>query len=212
LTDDPAGEGRVLVTLPRVENGAALWARLASFYASESAGAVFYPEVGDEVVVGFLDDDLRLPIVLGSVHSTTRPTASPDTGNRKKAIVTRSKLELCFDDMDRVVTIRTPRQLVISLNDTSGEIHIADANQNSVTLGSSGIRIDSTSSLAITATGHIEMKAGAGLSLQTTGAFSCQGLRVDLEADTELRAHGQAAADLTSAGVLTVQGALVKIN
>lgn len=213
VSDDPAGALRVLVALPLVGSGAALWARLASFYASDAAGAVFYPEVGDDVIVGFLDDDPRFPIVLGSVYGTTRPPAAlPDAGNRMKAIVTRSKLEVRFDDRDRVITIRTPGQQVISLNDTSGEIHIADANQNSVTLGSRGIRIDSTSNLAITATGHIEMKAGAGLALQATGNLSCQGLRVDLEADTALRAHGRATADLASAGVVTVQGALVKIN
>ena len=94
-----------------------------------------------------------------------------------------------FGGADRIVTIRTPRQLVVSLNDTTGEIHIADANQNSVTLGSGGIRIDSASNLVLTAAGNIDLEAGAGF-----------------------RAHGGAAADLTSTGVTTVQGALVKIN
>ena len=213
VSDDPAGAFRVLVALPLGESGAALWARLASFYASDSAGAVFYPEEGDEVIVGFLDDDPRFPIVLGSVYGATRPPeVSPDAGNRTKAIVTRSKLEVRFDEKDRVITIRTPGQQVISLNDTSGEVHITDAKQNSVTLGSSGIRIDSASNLAITAAGHIEVKAGAGLALQATGNLSCQGLRVDLEADTAFRAHGRATADLAAAGVVTVQGTLVKIN
>jgi len=58
-----------------------------------------------------------------------------------KAIVTRSKFEVRFDDRDRVITIRTPSHQVISLNDTSGEIHLVGADQNSVTLGSSGIRM-----------------------------------------------------------------------
>ena len=185
VSDDPAGALRVLVVLPQLANGAALWARLASFYASDSAGAVFYPEVGDEVVVGFLDDDPQFPIVLGSLYGTTRhPATSPEAGNQVKAIVTSSKLEVRFDDQHRVITIRTPGQQVISLNDTSGEIHIADANQNSVTLGSDGIRIDSKSNLVLAATGHIEVKAGAGLSLQTTGNLVCEGLRVDVEANT----------------------------
>jgi uncharacterized protein involved in type VI secretion and phage assembly len=213
LSDDPAGEARVLVSLPRVESGAALWARLASFYASDSAGAVFYPDVGDDVIVGFLDDDPRRPIVLGSLYGTTGPpVVSPDDVSRMKAIVTRSKLEMRFDETNRAITIRTPRGLVVSLNDASGEIRIADGSQNAVTLGSSGVRIDSTSNVAITATGNIEIKAGASLALQSSGNVSCQGLRVDLEADVELRAHSSAAANLTSAGVMTVQGALVKIN
>ena len=212
ISDDPSGALRVLVAMPQVANGAALWARLASFYASDSAGAVFYPEVGDEVIVGFLDDDPQFPIVLGSLYGTTRLRApSPEGGNHVKAIVTGSKLEMRFDDKDRVITIRTPGQQVIVLNDTSGEIHIADAKQNSVTLGSGGIRLDSQSDLVITATGHIEVKAGAGLSLQSAGNVVCEGLRVDVEADA-FRAHGRATADLASSGIVTVQGSLVKIN
>ncbi len=213
VSGDPAGAGRILVSLPLVGNGAALWARLATPYASDSAGFVFNPEVGDDVIVDFLDGDLRTPVVLGSVYGPTRPPViSPDAGNRTKAIVTRSKLEVRFDEKDRVITIRTPAGQVITLNDTSGEIRIADAKQNSVTLGSGGIRIDSTSDLAITAAGRIEVKAGAGLALQSAGDVACHGLRVDLEADTALRAHGVATAELMSAGVVTVQGALVKIN
>ncbi len=213
VSGDPAGASRVLVTLPLVENGAALWARLATVYASESAGFVFNPEVGDEVIVDFLDGDARTPVVLGSVYGPARPPAVPaDAGNSTKAIITRSKLEVRFDEKDRVITIRTPGRQVIALNDASGEIRIADAKQNSVTLGAGGIRIDSTSNLAITAAGHIEVKAGASLALQSGGDLSCQGLRVDLEADTAFRARGGATADLASAGVVTVQGALVKIN
>ena len=210
VSDDPSGALRVLVTLPQVADAAALWARLASFYASDSAGAMFYPQVGDEVVVGFLDDDPRLPVVLGSLYGTTRLPA-PGAGNHVKAILTRSKLEMRFDDRHRVLTIQTPGRQVISLNDTSGEIRISDANQNSVTLGSSGIRLDSKSNLVIAATGHIEVKAGAGLSLQTPGNIVCEGLRVEIEANT-FRAHGQSTADLASSGIVTVQGALVKVN
>jgi hypothetical protein len=124
-----------------------------------------------------------------ALDPASRPAVPIDAVNRMKSIVSESGLELSFDDADRIVTIRTPRQLVVSLNDTTGEIQITDANQNSVRLGSGGIRIDSMSNLVLAAAGDIEMKAGA-----------------------ELRAYGRAAADLTSTGIMTVQGALVKIN
>ena len=144
--------------------------------------AVEFGHVPNSSPAAPLNDDPGFPIVLGSLSGT-----------------------------GRVITIRTPGQQVISLNDTSGEIHISDANQNSVTLGSSGISIDSRSNLVIAATGHIEVKAGAGLSVQTKGDVTCEGLRVDVEATT-FRAHGQQTADVASSGIVTVQGALVKIN
>ncbi|MGS0742602.1 phage baseplate assembly protein V [Glaciimonas sp. GG7] len=57
---DPEGEFRVQVSLPLMQAGTlGLWARLGSFYASNGFGAEFYPEIGDEVVVAFMNGDPR---------------------------------------------------------------------------------------------------------------------------------------------------------
>jgi phage protein D len=210
---DPTGEVRVLVELPLANGAARLWAPLSSFYASNSAGAVICPEVGDEVIVGFLDNDPRAPVVLGSVYGAAHPapvSAGPD--NATKAIVTRSKLELRFDDEHRAITISTPARQVVTLNDASGEVRITDANGNSVTLGKGGIAIDGASGVSLAAAGDLVLTAGGSLSLKAAGRVSCEGLQVDLNAGTTLSARGQATVDLTSAGVVTVRGALVSIN
>ncbi|HEU0053298.1 MAG TPA: type VI secretion system tip protein VgrG, partial [Longimicrobium sp.] len=92
VAKDPGGEFRVQVNLPLVGDAknALVWARLATFYASKGFGAVFYPEVGDEVVVGFMNDDPRFGVILGSVYSTGRAPAVPPTEkNDVKALVTR---------------------------------------------------------------------------------------------------------------------------
>ena len=49
-----------------------VWARMAHVYATEDCGFVFYPEVGDEVVLGFFDDDPTYPVILGSLYSSKR--------------------------------------------------------------------------------------------------------------------------------------------
>jgi uncharacterized protein involved in type VI secretion and phage assembly len=202
----------VRVRLPRLGD-TPLWAPLSSFYASKAAGAVFYPDVGDEVVVGFVDGELSAPIVLGSVYDATRPPAvSPESGNGTRAIVTRSKLELRFDEEHRIVTIRTPAGHEVTLDDTSGEVRIADATLNKVTLGTGGIRIDSASDLTITAARHVVVSAGGDLRLKATQDVACEGNRVDVEAQTAFSARGNATADLIAAGVVTVRGVVVKIN
>jgi len=66
---DPAGAYRVMISLPQLGMTEGVWARLAGFYASNGFGAVFYPEVGDEVVVGFVGGELSSPIVIGSLFS-----------------------------------------------------------------------------------------------------------------------------------------------
>ena len=185
-----AGDFRVRVSVPSVGGAESVWARVGCFYASNAAGAVFCPEVGDEVVVGFMNEDPNQPIILGSLYSPTRPPAfPPDKENRKKAIVTRAKLEMSYDDKDKVIEIKTPGGHSIQLNDKTGEIMIRDGNSNSVTLGKRGITIDSASQIEMKAKTNISIKAGGKLDMGSSGT-----------------------ADLKSAATLTIRGALVEIN
>ena len=59
--DDPARNGRVLVTVPAVSSDPT-WAMLC---VSSPGTTVVAPEPGDEVVVAFLDGDVRSPVCLG---------------------------------------------------------------------------------------------------------------------------------------------------
>ena len=71
LEDDPQGDDRIKCRLPMVGAGEeGLWARLATLDAGDGRGTYFRPEIGDEVVVGFLDDDPRNPVILGMCHSS----------------------------------------------------------------------------------------------------------------------------------------------
>lgn len=99
------------------------------------------------------------------------PVSSPADD---RAIPTR------LDGTDRAIVIRTAGGLTISLNDTTGQIHIADAKQSSIVLGTGGVRIDSASNVEITAAGQIELKAGAGLKLVSSGVTTVQGSLVKI--------------------------------
>ena len=57
IDQDPDGEFRVLVTLPLLQaaGGLGVWARFGAFYASNGVGVNFYPEIGDEAVVAFMN-------------------------------------------------------------------------------------------------------------------------------------------------------------
>ncbi|GAA3553259.1 VgrG-related protein [Kribbella ginsengisoli] len=65
---DPLGKGRVKVILPWLspdyETG---WAAVVQAGAGERSGALFLPETGDEVMVGFEFGDLQRPYVLGGI-------------------------------------------------------------------------------------------------------------------------------------------------
>lgn len=211
---DPAGEFRVLVTLPLIPEGTAgVWARLGTFYGSNKAGAFFYPEVGDEVVVAFMNEDPRYPVILGSVYSKKlAPPLAPDEKNFKKALVTKGKLQVLFDDENKVIEIQTPGKHVIKLDDKSGALSIRDSNDNNVSLSKGGISLTSASNLKLSAKANISVEAGANLDLKAKANATLEGLQVAHKAKAKFAANGAAAAEVTSSGILTVRGTLVKIN
>ena len=124
LENDPDGEDRIKVRLPLVsasEEG--VWARLATLDAGDGRGTYFRPEIDDEVVVGFLDDDPRFPVVLGQLHSSAKPApAAGSDDNNVKGYVSRSKLKLTFDDDKKVVVLETPEGNTLTLSEDGKKV------------------------------------------------------------------------------------------
>ena len=78
LDEDPEGQNKVQVKVPLLQaDTEGVWARLASYYASEGIGEFFIPEVGDEVVLGYLNNDPAHPIILGILYSSKKNPPYP---------------------------------------------------------------------------------------------------------------------------------------
>ena len=85
LDADPESQHRVQVSIPEMSAATdGFWARLANFYSSNSFGAFFIPEIGDEVVLGFFNDDPSHPVILGSLYSSIRSTWEPERSMRRR--------------------------------------------------------------------------------------------------------------------------------
>ena len=110
LENDPDGEDRIKVRLPLVspaEEG--IWARIATLDAGKERGTFFRPEIDDEVVIGFLSDDPRHPVVLGMCHSSAKPAPEPaKDDNHRKGYVSREKMQFIFDDEKKAIVLATP--------------------------------------------------------------------------------------------------------
>lgn len=211
---DPDGEYRVQVSLPLLQAGTlGLWARLGGFYASNGFGAEFYPETGDEVVVAFMNGDPRFPVILGALYSKKNPPPVPPDGeNSQKTIVTRAGMRLDFFDKETALEISTKKKHSIRLDDKDGKLTIKDSNGNTVVLADSGISIDSAAKIALTAKGDISLAAQGKLVLKGQAGVDIAGATISAKADTSFAAQGSAEAKLTSGGIVTVQGGIVKIN
>ena len=217
LDPDPAGEMRIQIRLPALEHadgaGGLVWARLAQWKASAGFGAFFAPEVGDEVVVGFFNEDPRHPVVLGSLYSALhKPPVEMAASNRLQSFTTRSGHCFEFDDQDQVVTLTTNAGNRVVLSDKDKSILLVDQNQNKLTLDAAGISLEAPKNVSITAKGAIMLDAVGAITLTSRSDIKSQGLNVLCEAMVGFTAKGNASAELTAAGQTTVKGAMVMIN
>lgn len=214
LDEDPNGEYRIQVELPMVEDeDKTIWARLSQFYASGKFGSFFLPEIDDEVIIAFINDDPSQAVILGSLYSAKLPPSNEiEAENNIKSILTRSKLKLEFDEEKKAITIETPGGNKMVLSDEEKSILLTDQNSNKVELGTGGITLESPKDIVIKATGKITMDAKTGMELTTKAALKVKGMSVDQSADTSMTLKGNASAEISASGQTTVKGAMVMIN
>jgi len=240
LAEDPDGELRVQVKLLQMAADPALqWARPLSPDAGAGRGFVFRPEVGDEVVIGFLNDDPRQPLILGALFGSKnkppQPVQSPDKTNPLRAIVSRAGSRIVFDDKTPALHIETTAagkadgeyKNKISLDEKAKTIIIEDQHNNKIELSDKGISLSSDKDISISAKGNIKLDSQANLALQgqtkaslqatevevaAKSKFSAKAAQVDLAADATFAAQGGAQAKLGSNAMVEIKAALVKIN
>lgn len=214
IHEDPGGQTRIQVDVPMIApNGDGVWARIGSGYATNKAGIFFMPEVGDEVILSFVNNDPSFPVIVGSLYSSKRSSPfTPDEKNTNKAIVSNSQLKIMMDDDKKIMVIRTPGGHVVTLSDDQKSITIVDSNSNKLEMTSSGIALTSATDIKLKATGQIQMEAQTNVSIKATANLSMEGLNVDAKAQVALTAQGQAKAELSASGQVTVRGAMVMIN
>ena len=183
---DPEGQYRVKVRIPTLQaSDNVVWARQLRPDAGPERGIFFYPEPGDEVVLGFLGEDPRDAILLGSLHSSKQElpkTASKlDENNALKGIFTLEGLELRFDDKQKTITVATSDQQQIVINGEKSSIEITDANSNTITLDKSSIEIKDANNNTITLdkTG-ISLKSDANISIEASGNVVIKGAMVNI--------------------------------
>lgn len=205
LENDPDGEDRIKVKLPMISTAAeGIWARLATLDAGKERGTFFRPEIGDEVIVGFLNDDPRHPVVLGMCHSSAKPAPEPaKDDNHHKGYISREKMKLTFDDEKKIIALETPGGNKITLSDEDKGLVLEDQNGNKITLNDDGIKIESSK----------------GLILKASKDVKIEGMNTELKAQSAFKASGSGSAEVSGASTTikgsattVIQGGMVQIN
>jgi len=205
LENDPDGEDRIKCRLPLISSSEeGVWARLATLDAGDNRGTYFRPEIGDEVVVGFLSEDPRFPVILGMCNSSAKPAPEPaKDDNNHKGYVSREKLKLTFDDDKKIIALQTPAGNQFALSEDAKGITLQDQNGNKITLDDSGITIESVKDLVL--------KAKKGVQLS--------GLNTEFSAQSSFKASGSGTVEISGAqtkingdAMTVIKGGMVQIN
>jgi uncharacterized protein involved in type VI secretion and phage assembly len=190
---DVLGEGRVQVRIPS-RPAFEPWARVMAVGGASSRGLQWIPQVGDEVLVAFAEDDLSNAFVLGGLWSTVNrpPLTLPTDYLVKKVIKTGEKAglghEVEFDDLKKSITITTSTQQKVTIDPLKMELKNA-AGTVTVTLD------NATQSVKIEAAAKIELSAAV---IQMSALTS-----IDIKAPQ---------VSVNSAGPCVIQGLPIKLN
>jgi Rhs element Vgr protein len=198
LENDPDGEDRILVRIPVVhKSDEGAWCRISTLDAGNERGSFFRPEIGDEVVVGFINNDPRHGMVLGMCNSSEKPapiTASDD--NHEKGFQTRSKMKMIFNDDKKSFTLETPAGNKFIVTEDEKMIHLEDQNGNKITMNEDGIKMESIKDIILKATKDIK----------------AEGVNVEIKGSAQAKVNGSAGAEFSSGGSTTLKGSIVQIN
>ncbi|MCC6288277.1 MAG: type VI secretion system tip protein VgrG [Chitinophagaceae bacterium] len=196
--EDPDNQYRVKVRLPLIDaTGEGLYARIATLDAGNNRGTFFRPEIDDEVLVGFMNDDPHNPVILGMLHSSSKPAPlDPKDTNPEKGYVTRSAMKMIFNDEKKSLTIETPGGKTVTLDDDSGSIAIKDNNGNKVIMNADGITIES----------------GKDLTLKAAKSIALSAPQISMKADASMTVESGGTMAVKGGGITEVKGSLVKIN
>jgi phage baseplate assembly protein gpV len=191
-------EAKVLVRIPSLPSFE-VWARMAAVGGGSSRGFMWLPQIDDEVLVAFNENDQRDAYVLGGLWNTKdRPPTSIPTDFMSKRILKTGLAgglghTVEFDDALQSITITSSTGQTVVMDPTKVKI--------GTTQGAMSVTLDMAA-----APPGITLEALAGnISLSApAGKISLQGLQVDIQAT--------ATAGLKATGICTIGGSLVKIN
>jgi Rhs element Vgr protein len=199
LENDPDGEDRIMVRIPVIhKDDEGVWCRVSTLDAGDKRGTFFRPEIEDEVIVGFINNDPRHGIVLGMVNSSAKPAPlQAKDDNHEKGYVSRSEMKMIFNDDKKSINIETPGGNKIIITEDDKKIHLEDQHGNKITMNQDGIKIESIKDIILKA---------------PSGDIKAEGTNMTVKGSGQTKIEGGSGAEFKSGGSTTVKGSMVQIN
>ncbi|MBU3069850.1 type VI secretion system tip protein VgrG [Aestuariicella sp. G3-2] len=213
---------QVKVVFPWNSRQNSCWIRVVQSYAGKNWGANFVPRKDQEVVVTFINGDPERPLVTGAVYNGTNtgPKYTSTQSGWKTEFDDSKFNELKFDDKpgEEEIYMEAGRDHNFLIhNDQSGKIEndqsLEVVNNRSITVSkgnesktvSKGTQtVDVQGAIKITSKTSITLKVGGSSIKIDPAGITLKAAKIDSKAS--------AMSTVKAGGVLTLKGALTKIN
>ncbi len=175
---DPENLSRVQIRLYSFdgvgEQDGPVWARVATAFAGNNYGAFMIPDVGEEVLVQFINGDARLPVVVGSLwngKSSPPEKLGGDRVDRWTLVGTKGTRIAIVEETDATISFETPQGVKGTLTDQSGGKIEFKAAGTTITIDSKGVSVDTPATVKVQAS-QVEVTAGMVKVDTTMAKFS----------------------------------------
>jgi uncharacterized protein involved in type VI secretion and phage assembly len=167
---DPDNLSRVQVRLLSFDgvgdHDGPIWARVAVPFAGGDRGAFMLPDVGDEVLITFVNGDVRFPIVIGGLWNGNAgaPESLGGAGDRidRWTIVGKAGTRIAIveeNDGEATISFKTPGGVIGELTDkTGGKIEFKAAG-TTITIDKNGVSVQTPAKVKVEAS-QIDVKSG----------------------------------------------------
>jgi uncharacterized protein involved in type VI secretion and phage assembly len=137
---DPEGVYRVKVKLHGFfgpdNQDSSIWARVTTPFAGSGYGAVMLPDVGHQVVVGFVGGDPNYPIVLGALYTgEATPADEPVDGGAVKrwSLTGTGGTHILMDESQgSQITVETIGGVKVVVTDTGNKVEVTNGSSSMV--------------------------------------------------------------------------------
>ncbi len=201
------------------------WLPVMTPYVADKAGVYMLPEIGTEVVIGFMHGRLDCPVVLGTLwcKDVNRPDNAVNEKNLTKVIRTKGGNEIRISDEEKKqkITVKTPGELTVSMEDEANLIRLRDkesSNQVLIDSKNGRIEIKADKKISLSVGSSSVVIEGSKITIDSASIEGKASQSLELEGQStrihgsQVQVKGSASLNLTASGVTEVKGAIVKIN
>jgi len=178
--DDPGEQGRVKIKMPWLAGDyESYWAPVVHASAGPNSGAVYIPEVDDEVLVAFENGNVGRPYVLGGLYNgQDKPNLGDglfDNGKvKRRGFVSRNGHRLVFFDADGksgIALLTSDNKIRVSLDESGRELHV---------YGDTKVVIESGQEIDIKSEGTLNLQSSGKMTIKSDSVVDIDGSVIQL--------------------------------